>query len=168
MKSLQWLQKVGCLKNLAMNLWFLISKMFFFFNAPFRCRAIPPFPSLKTPSWSPLASSVASAAAASGFFSSTAITGSSTAAKTQKNSSKYGGTDVVLAKNSWNWLRLQLVLLVYWLLWQKPPMSARSQVWNKQARVCNVYTKFHFINNGNKGTTLWNDDYKSCINKLKF
>lgn len=36
MKSVQWLQKVGCLKNLAMNLWFLTSWTFFCLRAPFR------------------------------------------------------------------------------------------------------------------------------------
>ena len=34
-KSLQWQQKVGCLKNLGMNLWSLTSEMFFFLRAPF-------------------------------------------------------------------------------------------------------------------------------------
>ena len=142
MKSLQWLQKVGCLKNLAMNLWFLISKMFFFFNAPFRCRAIPPFPSLKTPSWSPLASSVASAAAASGFFSSTAITGSSTAAKTQKKLVKIRRYRCCTCKEL---VKLtEAIVEVYWLLWQKPPMSARSQVWNSK-RVCATSTQSFFF-----------------------
>ena len=35
MKSLQWQQNVGCLKNLGMNLWSLTSDIFFFFKAPF-------------------------------------------------------------------------------------------------------------------------------------
>ena len=39
-KSLQWLQNVGCLKKRWINLWFLISTTFFFFNAPLRWRAI--------------------------------------------------------------------------------------------------------------------------------
>ena len=34
-KSLQWQQNVGCLKNLGMNLWLLTSETFFFFRAPF-------------------------------------------------------------------------------------------------------------------------------------
>ena len=38
MKSLQWQQNVGCLKNLGMNLWSFTSLMFFFFRAPFRAR----------------------------------------------------------------------------------------------------------------------------------
>lgn len=44
MKSVQWLQKVGCLKNLAVNLWFLTSWMFFCLRAPLRANrfAIPP------------------------------------------------------------------------------------------------------------------------------
>lgn len=36
MKSVQWLQKVGCLKKRAMNLWFLISWTFFCLKAPLR------------------------------------------------------------------------------------------------------------------------------------
>ena len=38
MKSLQWQQNVGCLKNLGMNLWSLTSDIFFFFRAPFLAR----------------------------------------------------------------------------------------------------------------------------------
>lgn len=38
MKSLQWEQKVGCLKNLGMKQWSLTLKTFFFFRAPFRKR----------------------------------------------------------------------------------------------------------------------------------
>lgn len=38
MNSLQWEQNVGCLKNRRTNLWSLTSKIFFFFNAPFRAR----------------------------------------------------------------------------------------------------------------------------------
>lgn len=34
-KSLQWLQNVGCLKNRGINLWSLIINTFFFFRAPF-------------------------------------------------------------------------------------------------------------------------------------
>lgn len=41
MKSLQWQQKVGCLKNRGINLWSLISQIFFFLRAPFRCLAAP-------------------------------------------------------------------------------------------------------------------------------
>ena len=37
-KSLQWQQNVGCLKNLGMNLWSLTSEIFFFFKAPFLAR----------------------------------------------------------------------------------------------------------------------------------
>ena len=36
MKSVQWLQKVGCLKNLAVNLWFFTSWTFFCLKAPLR------------------------------------------------------------------------------------------------------------------------------------
>ena len=36
-KSLQWLQKVGCLKKRGTNLWSLISKTFFCLKAPRRC-----------------------------------------------------------------------------------------------------------------------------------
>lgn len=36
-KSLQWLQKVGCLKKRGTNLWSLISKTFFCRKAPRRC-----------------------------------------------------------------------------------------------------------------------------------
>lgn len=36
MKSVQWLQNVGCLKNLAVNLWFLTSCTFFCRRAPLR------------------------------------------------------------------------------------------------------------------------------------
>jgi len=35
-KSVQWLQKVGCLKNLAINLWFFTSWTFFCLKAPLR------------------------------------------------------------------------------------------------------------------------------------
>ena len=38
MKSLQWLQKVGCLKNRGIKLWFLTMYTFFFLRAPFRPR----------------------------------------------------------------------------------------------------------------------------------
>ena len=34
-KSLQWQQKVGCLKKRGMNLWSLTSEIFFFLRAPF-------------------------------------------------------------------------------------------------------------------------------------
>lgn len=34
MKSVQWLQKVGCLKKRAMNLWFFTSCTFFWRRAP--------------------------------------------------------------------------------------------------------------------------------------
>ena len=37
MKSLQWLQNVGCLKKRATNLWSLISCTFFCLRAPRRC-----------------------------------------------------------------------------------------------------------------------------------
>lgn len=36
-KSLQWLQNVGCLKNLGTNLWFFTSKTFFCLKAPRLC-----------------------------------------------------------------------------------------------------------------------------------
>ena len=51
MKSLQWLQKVGCLKNLGMKRWLLTSEMFFFLSAPIRSRALR---GLCSPSPSPL------------------------------------------------------------------------------------------------------------------
>ena len=40
MKSVQWLQKVGCLKNLAVNLWFFTSWTFFCFSAPLRANRL--------------------------------------------------------------------------------------------------------------------------------
>lgn len=40
MKSVQWLQKVGCLKNLAINLWFFTSWTFFCFSAPLRANPL--------------------------------------------------------------------------------------------------------------------------------
>ena len=45
MKSLQWLQNVGCLKNRATNLWSLISWTFFCLRAPLRWTpaGAPPF-----------------------------------------------------------------------------------------------------------------------------
>ena len=41
MKSLQWLQNVGCLKNRAKNLWFFTSCTFFCLKAPRRCTPFP-------------------------------------------------------------------------------------------------------------------------------
>ena len=41
MKSVQWLQKVGCLKNLAVNLWFFTSWTFFWRRAPLRANRFP-------------------------------------------------------------------------------------------------------------------------------
>ncbi|PWA21302.1 hypothetical protein CCH79_00018444 [Gambusia affinis] len=38
MKSVQWLQKVGCLKKRAMNLWFFTSCTFFWRRAPWRAK----------------------------------------------------------------------------------------------------------------------------------
>lgn len=38
MKSVQWLQKVGCLKKRAMNLWSLTSWTFFCRRAPLRAK----------------------------------------------------------------------------------------------------------------------------------
>ena len=51
MKSLQWLQKVGCLKNRATNLWSLTSWTFFCLSAPRLCTPVgagspPPFKEL--------------------------------------------------------------------------------------------------------------------------
>lgn len=40
-KSVQWLQNVGCLKNLAINLWFFTSCTFFCRKAPFRANRFP-------------------------------------------------------------------------------------------------------------------------------
>lgn len=40
MKSVQWLQKVGCLKNRAVNLWFFTSWTFFCLRAPFRANLL--------------------------------------------------------------------------------------------------------------------------------
>jgi len=42
MKSLQWLQNVGCLKNRGTNWWPLTSCTFFCLNAPRRCTPNPP------------------------------------------------------------------------------------------------------------------------------
>lgn len=41
-KSLQWLQKVGCLKNRGINLWSLTLNTFFFLRAPFLPRSFKP------------------------------------------------------------------------------------------------------------------------------
>lgn len=49
MKSLQWEQKVGCLKNLGMNLCPLTLKTFFFFKAPLRPRTPRPKAVFKSP-----------------------------------------------------------------------------------------------------------------------
>lgn len=40
MKSVQWLQKVGCLKKRAMNLWFFTSCTFFCLSAPLRAKRL--------------------------------------------------------------------------------------------------------------------------------
>lgn len=49
-KSLQWEQKVGCLKNLGINLWSFILYTFFFFKAPFRPLNLNPNLELASPS----------------------------------------------------------------------------------------------------------------------
>ena len=54
MKSLQWLQNVGCLKNLGMKGWSLTINTFFFLRAPFLPRCPRPnwvFMSLSSSSW---------------------------------------------------------------------------------------------------------------------
>ena len=54
MKSLQWQQKVGCLKNLGMNLWSFTTEMFFFFKAPFLTLSL----EVSTSSWGAISWSV--------------------------------------------------------------------------------------------------------------
>ncbi len=56
MKSLQWQQKVGCLKKRGMNLWFLISLMFFFLSAPFLALSLATEPASAPPPPPPLVS----------------------------------------------------------------------------------------------------------------
>ena len=46
MKSLQWQQKVGCLKKRGINLWSFTSKTFLFLRAPCLARALVASPSL--------------------------------------------------------------------------------------------------------------------------
>jgi len=50
MKSLQWLQNVGCLKKRGTNLWPLTSWTFFCRRAPRRCTPNPPAPGFDTAS----------------------------------------------------------------------------------------------------------------------
>ena len=56
MKSVQWLQKVGCLKKRAINLWSFTSCTFFCLRAPCRANplmgALPSSPSLFVCAWS--------------------------------------------------------------------------------------------------------------------
>ena len=54
MKSLQWLQNVGCLKKRGMNLWSFTLYTFFFFNAPFLPRSLRPKTVFKSPEASSL------------------------------------------------------------------------------------------------------------------
>lgn len=49
MKSLQWLQNVGCLKKRGMNLWSFTLYTFFFFSAPFLPRSLKPKTVFKSP-----------------------------------------------------------------------------------------------------------------------
>lgn len=54
-KSVQWLQNVGCLKNRAINLWFLTSCTFFCRRAPFRANRLTMVESLICIRWSAIA-----------------------------------------------------------------------------------------------------------------